>query len=126
MRTLIALFGLASISFAQKPDTWQKGKECSERADAVVATLHEGLSSGEFLNWNNHYSAKYGRCFVELRTLSRFDTLVTLIKIEMMDAFERRPLAAVFPKASPEVCMIDGDDAPCLRARNFIAEHMTN
>ncbi len=126
--TWIILFASAMLCFGQtaaKRGTWDKSKQCADQAAKVMADAHTP-SDGEYYNWNNHYSPKYNRCFIEIRLISD-KPLIVNISTELQDAFERRRLAYVTNAAiAVPYCNIEGDDVPCPRVRDFIAEHMRN
>jgi hypothetical protein len=152
------LFGQAPKKAApgrlpEKPDTWQRSKECATQAEKMMADRDARLVAGGGLraeSWTNHYSPKYARCFVSAHYAN--ETSARLI-----DAFERVEVAATIselPKPqkitcqTPEeladceglreavreaeralwgtLCNIDGKPADCAKAKEFIEDHMRN
>jgi hypothetical protein len=130
--TLVAVSAVfAGFSFAQtpakktspaqiKPDTWQKSKECAAQAEKLMAyrdsrRIETGVG-GAALDWLNHYSPKYNRCFVS----ANYSVGTTLL----LDAFERSEVAFSDIKASDELCSVEGKRSTCTVAADFIAEHM--
>src|SRR5260370_310507 len=139
--TWAILVASAMVSFGQttktgtSPDTWQRSKECAAQAEKVVTEARQG--SGEFVTWTSHYSPKYDRCFIEIRHM--FTPLIAIqgkpvldrdhpvwIGTELQDAFERLRMAYVFSAASRQPCNVEGESMDCVKAQNFIAEHMKN
>jgi hypothetical protein len=132
------LFASAMFSFAQnagKPDTWEKSKQCADQAEKVMAA--HVAPRDQFVTWSNHYSPKYDRCFIEIRQMLRIlgpnpshaDVIhtgeVAWLGSELQDAFERSRLAWFTP-IERAVCSVEGESVDCVKAQNFIAEHMKN
>jgi hypothetical protein len=123
-----------------KQDNWQRTKECADQAEKVMASKESQLPKDEYYSWSNHYSPKYGNCFIEIRHMLKivganakhtgvvYTGQVSLVETELQNAFERAPLAYVFGGNLPEHerCNIGGDPVDCAKAINFIAEHMKN
>jgi hypothetical protein len=110
----------------------------TDNAEKVMANLKS--TSGPFapvsvLNWENHYSPKYEKCFVsETHMIAGKDNVVQVGMTELRDAFERSVLASSAVSLSGtsgeevamELCRIDHERVDCGRARQFIDEHMKN
>src|ERR1035441_7761963 len=61
--------GAAKSEARKEVDGYQRMKECAEQADKVVKRRGwvEGQRTGDIsiIDWQNHYSPKYGRCFIQ-------------------------------------------------------------
>jgi hypothetical protein len=129
-----------STATPSKSDTWQKSKDCASQAERLVSE-RASKGYGRPLDWYNHYSPKYDRCFLET-----FNQLAgnepgggVLFSNSLFDAFERSPIAYwyethcvgacsetinIMVKASP--CSIEKEPTSCEEVKTFIAEHMKN
>jgi hypothetical protein len=136
--TWTMLFASATLSFAQsagKPGTWEKSQQCADQAEKAMAA--HVAPRDQLVTWNNHYSPKYDKCFIEIRHMVRivgpnpthtnviYTGEVRWLGSELQDAFERSELAWFTP-IEKQVCRVEGETVDCVRARNFIAEHMKN
>jgi len=150
--TVVGLVASAMLSFgqarvseppAEQSSMWEKTKQCADQAEKVMASKTRELPSEEFLRWNNHYSPKYDRCFIEIRHMLRivspnakhdgvvFTGQTGLIGTELQDAFERKSMAWIDPEAdgkslNKRYCKLDDETADCGKTQNFVAEHMKN
>ena len=105
--------------------------ECAAQADRVMK--EENMEAGQHpspqtrvMGWRNHYSPKYGRCFV----------LVTLQQDsgppyydELYDVFERRLMAmcTTAEQVSPFCSIQEGSDpaaGTCTVCKAFLDDHM--
>lgn len=138
IRRLCLCTVFASLSLAQappkktssaqtKPDTWQKSKECAVQAEKVV----EAFRTAATVEWQNHYSPKYERCFLKVSYMYRPSDGggkdVPMFSYQLIDAFERSRLAnsaSVGPTGG--ICNIDEKPVDCAKAEAFIAEHLKN
>lgn len=133
--TLVAsamlLFGQASKP-AQKPDTWERSKECAAQAEKIMMG-----TSAVYSSWENHYSPKYNKCFVSRVTsypATGAGKDFPAVKRELVDAFEKTTSAqwvSAYPGAEDPgdpvfTCRIDHGPAACAKAQAFISEHMKN
>ena len=114
------------VTGPDKPDTWQKSKECANQAEKVMAD-----KSKTFTGWENHYSPKYNRCFVWIRyNYSGLDGAgkdFARHRWELIDAFERSNVADSEWDGPPALsCLIGNKKADCEKAKNFITEHVEN
>jgi hypothetical protein len=142
MRSWTLFAAMTIISYAQapqdkrlaEPDNWQRSKECAAQAEKVMtASDRENVSKGfsGALHWENHYSLKYGKCFVSAlymesgkrpsgEKFSFYSTILT-------DAFERHSLAMSATSGAPAgLCTIGEATVACKEAAGFIADHMKN
>jgi hypothetical protein len=142
----------AAAPVAAKSDTWQKSKECAAQAEKVMADrdVRAVAAGGNRADgWSNHYSLKYNRCFVSAiyfaKTVTKGGPLTSR---NLIDAFERSSLANTAVGVAPEIacreeeklaecvetarllwkyaCTIDEETTDCLKAKQFIEEHMRN
>jgi len=154
MTAMLLLGGQASKPTAPpapKPDTWERSKECATQAEKVVAerNLSTAKYGSSIAQWENHYSVKYNRCYLRVFYLGDKRDHAPSSSI-LLDAFERSELAASAVGISAAVvqacsgdpnrvecekntraafegfCSIDGQQADCTKAQDFIAEHMKN
>ena len=136
-----------------KADTWQKSKECAAQAEKVMAERTRALtiSGSRDIEWSNHYSPKYNRCFLKIEWMQDDKVAVKggpMFYMFLLDAFERTTLAnsadgppveAVCryddnPKECEQraafvwklACQIEDQKSDCSNAREFIADHMKN
>jgi hypothetical protein len=138
MRTLAAVLFLATLAFGQKaPETdskedWQRMKDCAAQAEKIGP----GEAEANKGTYTNHYSRKYGRCFLKISWTTEKDGGVLTRGYRLIDAFEHTNIA-VYQASLPEsesktVCYIDSpsglviDIVACSVARDFIVEHMRN
>jgi len=80
----------------KRADDWQRMKECAQQTERMAK--QEGWVQGKdgILGWQNHYSPKYGRCFVSMSFMdesAKKDPDWPLLYDELIDAFEGRTLA---------------------------------
>ena len=87
------------------------------------------------MGWQNHYSPKYGRCYVQVSYINRrakTDRELPLFYDELMDAFEARLLAVCTDASNAGAfmfCRVEGDEnrrSDCRACRQFIRDHMDN
>jgi hypothetical protein len=105
-----------------KLDTWERSKECTAQAEKLVAEYdRDGLARGfPKTVWTNHYSPKYNRCFVQIFGSDAKQGRT----VALQDAFERTPVADEDPGNAH--CTIDSEKVDCVRAIDFITDHMKN
>jgi hypothetical protein len=144
MKVVSIIFG-AVLSFGQtttKKDTsqaatadaWQKSKECASQAEKTMADFdRRSVAAGGagFVDWKNHYSPKYNRCFITADYVSPAKDgggkYVPFFSTELIDAFERSILAnSASGGPTDGFCDIDHEPVDCAKAASFISEHMKN
>jgi len=129
-------------------------KECAAQAEKVVAERdRRSVAFGGHGSdgWSNHFSPKYNRCFVKLQYLTAAKDAIKgspNLHTYLMDAFERTDIAIAASGPSAELqcrndenpkecekgalimweiaCRIDGEQADCKMAQQFIDERMRN
>jgi hypothetical protein len=118
-------------------------KDCAEQAERVVkqikaSQIELGSSADRLMDWENHYSPKYGRCYFRASYISHDlkqgkDVGVPPFTSEIYDAFEGRVLSrctgATAAKLAKSFCHVDDDAAPsegdCAACQLYADEHMT-
>jgi hypothetical protein len=122
----------------QRDDGWQRMKECAERADRMAKQKEwvEGkrIGSTKIEGWQNHYSAKYGRCYVQVFYEDHAVENANIVYFEeydLYDAFQGMPLSRCSNESRSSVlCWIDGADLPqfldCSDCREFVKDRMEN
>jgi hypothetical protein len=116
-----------------RDDGWQRMKECAERADRMAKQEEwvEGKRIGDtkIEGWKNHYSAKYGRCYVQVFYATEDANLPYFEGYDLYDAFEGAPLSLQCSEnksPSPSLfCWIDGG-FDCNACRKFVKDRMEN
>jgi hypothetical protein len=116
----------------EKPDTWQRSKECATQAEKMIAARDlRSVSFGgpRVASWTNHYSPKYSRCFV---SVSYFDGATPppkgmpwLSSTILIDAFERSTVASTATDLAPPAEIACGDQqepAECDAMREAMRE----
>jgi hypothetical protein len=118
-----------------KPNLWQRGKECADQAEKVMADIK--TTALKISSWENHYSPKYDKCFVSYFGTDSLQD-VAIFTHTLIDGFERATLAYVWKrypvtggsiqlgKLEGAVRSIDSEDVNCEKAGQFIDEHMKN
>ena len=119
---------LATLAFGQKaPETdskedWQRMKDCAAQAEKVGPVQAEANKG----TYTNHYSPKYGRCFLRIVWWSSD----SVRNIRLMDAYEHENLALYQPghpdTGSKDACLLLTAVAECSVVWDFIAERMRN
>ena len=108
-----AILAVASLLSAQtpakkpsaKPDTWERSKECAAQAEKVVADWSKRTGSAPE-DWQNHYSPKYGKCFVLIGSVQPSadrNSFPTVYSEALFDAFEHS-------RAIAHDCEVSGHD----------------
>src|SRR5215475_13014923 len=95
---LISLALAGSLAAQEKPKpNWEKMKDCTARADKVVAAELQSLGHTGAYNSSNHYSPKYNRCYVRFQIVEKNPARVYT---RLIDAFEGDDVATweFFPK----------------------------
>jgi hypothetical protein len=115
----------------EKPDIWQKSKECAAQAEKVMVDRQR--TPPTITTWENHYSPKYNRCFLAIleiySLLNGAGKDFGKYQWQLLDAFERSDIAATEwdgPPPSPGACRVEGEYVDCEIARKFIREHLKN
>src|SRR5262249_13433567 len=118
-------------------DRWQRMKECAQQTDRMtkqagwVAGKREGILT--ILGWQNHYSEKYERCYVQVNYANHAaeqNRDLAPVYDELFDAFEGKLLAICTDAKtaqSPVFCSIQDDDSPrfdCGACRRFVKDRM--
>ena len=133
----------ASASGAEPPgvahDEWQRSKECAEQTERILKRMHLelGQTSGNedsVGETENHYSAKYRRCFVRTRFITSLKVLRGLTPEakksmptsywKLFDAFEGRELATCTYDHVESGCMVGGRLGGCVECRQFTKDRM--
>lgn len=129
----------ASKTMTTKPsaepaaNVWERSRQCAEQAEKVVKREQARLGpDSSVYDSENHYSAKFERCYVRITYLFRHPNRaagIPLFRDELSDAFENRILASFAEGVSntdSSFCRVkDGsDDQTCRAARAFIDERM--
>lgn len=105
---------------AAKSDTWQRSKECASQAEKFVAG-QQSTGILHYESYNNHYSPKYGKCFVlmlysttkdEIGESPAWSIRVPKLQNVLYDAFERSSPLATY-SVSPLTCYTDGKPSDC-------------
>jgi hypothetical protein len=110
----------AAVAEQRKTDDWQRMKECAEQA-ARLMKQSAPAQPGYEDSWSNHYSPKYGRCYVLSESKSKGSAW-----LHMGDAFEGSTIA-VCVEASLKRCVAPGiKDDDCDACRRYIDDHMNN
>jgi hypothetical protein len=121
-------------------DNWDRMLQCSEQMDRLAKREGWGESrAGDqlgILSWQNHYSPKHRKCFVQIFYLYDRSKLspsaisenrVPSLYWQLLDAYENRVLASAtsdFP--SSPWCLIHGKSQPCSICESFIEDRMAN
>ena len=109
-----------------KPDNYERMKDCAAQADRMARESNWG-NDKSILGWGNHYSPKYGRCYVQVSGMSQTGDLYDE---ELYDAFESKVLATYTIHGENKIfCKITDDDSSsgnCDDAKRFIDDHMKN
>jgi hypothetical protein len=116
-----------------KVDTWERSKECAAQAEKLFNEITKkaiaaGLSSGPD-DWRNHYSPKYGKCFLEVDVFTHYQSPSgggLLVGRSLRDAFERTILAEAEAGSELATSRIGSETATTEKAAAFIDEHMKN
>jgi hypothetical protein len=116
---------------------WQKMKDCSAQTDRIASRYgwSEWHKTDEIIlvRWQNHYSPKYGRCFIQVFYMNspekKDPELPTAFSV-LHDAFEYREVASCasdFPSWKRSfLCMIGDKIQTCGECCQFIEERMNN
>lgn len=118
-------FFVAALAFGQdKPDTWQKMKECAAQAEKIGP----GEAAANKGTYTNHYSPKYDRCYVKVSWVMKEDQKISGQGDRLIDAFERDTIALyqVTFSESKSLCFMPNGVAECSEVKDFIFEHMRN
>lgn len=143
-----------SVAPNKQADTWERSKECSVQAEKIARDRNErSVANGGqgALDWSNHYSPKFGKCYVRFDFLSGGKDIPKGSPSSysyLVDAFERSQTAIEADGISPEVacrgekdpkaceevaeswwrtaCWIEEKSASCQTAKAFIEDHMKN
>jgi hypothetical protein len=113
-----------ATSEPRQADTWERTRECAAQAERAAKRF--GWNAGKS-GWENHYSAKYERCFVAVDSFAD-----GVISHELYDAFEGHFLASCpFSTITEQICVKEGADGTyppvdCDICRQFIADRMTH
>jgi hypothetical protein len=104
-----------------KSDTWERSKECAAQSEKLVSEYDKDGQARGFPKtvWQNHYSAKYARCFLKI-----FSTPTSRRMMTLQDPFERSTVAVWDLENS--YCEIESEKADCGMVFDFIADHMKN
>jgi hypothetical protein len=118
-------------------EAWQRMRECAEQTDRIAkrAGWVEGKRTGDLtiMGWRNHYSPKYGRCFVIVSYMSHSAENAENqppLFYELYDAFEARLLSIctdAISYSTSTFCSIPTGHAPswdCAECRQFANDRM--
>jgi hypothetical protein len=133
MKTIAVILGLAFTALAA--DTWEKMKDCTARADKIVADQLRDSGHVDGYDSSNHYSPKYNHCYVRFTIYSissrqKDGTPKGFAHTTLIDAYEGDDLATIHEpmndKESRAWCTIGGSSDSCPAAWAFIDDHMHN
>jgi hypothetical protein len=127
---VVPSFGQTAKTQTATTDYWDKMKDCATQAEKIIAERQHGLEASKtsIVDWQNHYSPKYNRCFLTI-TFKDATTSPPDVYRNMSDAFERSSISgfSFSPKYPEGECYVeDSTLVDCVRARAFISEHMKN
>ncbi len=114
-------------------DSWERMKECTEQVDRIAK--EEGLVEGEgssiaiILSWQNHYSPKYERCYMQVTVLyTEKNSKLSYVYNEVYDAFEKKRLSMCSDSDKGYFCGIEDSGSPsdCNACRKFVKDRMEN
>ena len=122
-----------------KGEDYQRMKDCAEQTDRIAKRSGwvEGRRTGDttIFGWTNHYSPKYGRCYILVNHLNHPTKDLKgfpLTYDELFDAFEGRLLSTCTDAKTSEAswfCSIQDDDrlpGDCRACRQFAKDRMGN
>lgn len=122
-----------------KGEDWQRTKECAEQADRIATrngwVIGQRTEDHTVMGWRNHYSPKYGRCYILVSYMNRAalkDRDRPLLFDELFDAFEGRLLSTCTDATNSGarlMCSIDPAESPdddCRTCRKFTKDRMDN
>jgi hypothetical protein len=123
----------ASVEEQRKANDWRRMKECADQADRFIK--QPDPLRNQLAGWENHYSPKYGRCYVAISYLNgdaKKNPKVPLMFDVLYDAFEGRSLAMcadqnLWPRSF--LCTVQEGAGPkfdCHTCRQYIDDHMRN
>lgn len=124
---------LAKPEEPAKTDDWQRMKECAQQAERMVKRFEWVEGKDGLTGWENHYSPKFGRCFVAAsftNDAAKKDRELPVLYDQLFDAFEGRLLAictdAIVPKAN-FFCTVQDEAGPkfdCGGCRQYVQARM--
>lgn len=117
-------------------DTWARSLQCAENARRVIKDIEDRRDDQFYvLNWTNHYSPTFRRCFVHVSFFNRSfktDKTQPMVYDVLIDALENSEVASCTrsPSTGWEVwCSIsDGEtqsNGDCTACRRFIDERLS-
>ncbi len=119
-------------------ENWDRMRQCAEQADRVARRegwvgTQKARSDSTVLGWWNHYSPKYGRCYMQVSYLNepaKRDKRLPEIYYELHDAFENNYVATCTDATNSgagSFCHIEGMGPPndCSVCRAFVKERMS-
>ena len=117
-----------------RADDWQKMKDCAAQADRIHQRAQQDASPSSALGRQNHYSAKYNRCFVSTSYVNqeaKKNHNLPLMYDELWDAFEEGLLAICTDAAvssAATFCTVQDQEhfGDCRFCRAFINDRMNN
>lgn len=122
----------------EKVNNWGRTKQCAERADKMIKAggwnATNPADTLELFGYQNHYSPKYQRCYIELSIHQKNPTdAIPGQWVELYDAFESKNLATCVSEFATEqqklMCSVDRPDSDssrvsCSVCDAFINDHM--
>lgn len=131
--------GIAPSTAIAKPDDWERMRQCADQATRLAD--REGWGREPLTDqirardWNNHYSPKFGRCFVRInfvnREAAKNKDLPYYVYL-LYDGFEGHGLATCTDaniQGASDFCSIEGagdQQNSCSACRVFIRDRMSN
>jgi hypothetical protein len=119
-----------------RDDGWQRMKDCAAQTDRIAKQQGwvERESNGEILTrWQNHYSPKYARCYIQVHYVNNAPgehPNIPITSYDFIDAFEQKLLSTCSDSfTTSALCMVTGDhrsDFDCHACRQFVKDRMEN
>ncbi len=132
----------AATASAKSNQNWQRMKECADQADRVtrrygwVEGQADSVSQHGVMGWENHYSAKYERCYLVANFMIQeadAKNQLPLLYLLMYDAFETRIVAQCSDMTTGNAAAFCEVSQPgeqssrdCPVCRRFFKERMEN
>ncbi len=116
-------------------------KDCAQQMDQFLRDREKAFQRMDqthavrltVMEWKNHYSPKYGRCYAEITSVYKAPEGSSAWYDELHDAFENRLVATCVPafeKTTNRTCTVNSRNAQtevdCDACRQFIDDHMRN
>ena len=128
-----------SVQPPNKVDNWERMKDCAQQSGKMLRLGHlepeTRVSNDISVTGNqNHYSLKFGRCYVQvfyLHHVSKADIEkgIPPISYELYDAFEGKLLSSCTDMLRFEesaFCDVEDNSTTCSACREFVKDRMTD